>query len=127
MVNQPGNSKSGAFALEYRRDLGEYVQWTAGFLDEGKNAQTDRRGAVSEIWLAKSFLDHRLSLGVGVGAYLAQDSMRQGKRDFVTPIRSITAAYNFTSHFSLRATLERVITNYNRDSDVFLAGISCRF
>jgi hypothetical protein len=127
IVNEPGNGHSNAFGVEYRRDLGQYVQWSVGYLNEGKTPLADRQGVEGEAWLAKSFFDNRFSLGAGVGLYLAHDSMRAGDSTFVAPVRSFTLAYEVTPHLTVRATWDRPITNYNRDSDVAKFGIGYRF
>lgn len=127
IVNEPGNGHSDAFGVEYRRDLGHYLQWTVGYLNEGKSALADRQGLEGEAWLAKSFFDNRFSLGAGVGLYLAHDSMAAGNSTFVAPVRSFTLAYEVTPRFTVRATWDRPITNYNKDSDVAKFGFGYRF
>jgi len=124
VINQPYNVKTQSVALEYRRDISAYLQWSIAYLDEGDSALADRRGIIGELWLSKSFFDKRLSLSAGVGPYAARD---RKQNPFVTTMRSFAAAYQVTPSVGARATWERVITNYNRDSDVFLIGGSYRF
>lgn len=127
VVNQPGNASSRAFALEYRRDLNSYLQYTLTAQSEGGNAMIDRKGVAGEIWLAKSFLDDRLSLGAGIGLLAAHDGMRPSDKNFVTPMRSISAAYRINPDWSVRVKFDRVISNYNRDTDIFMLGVGRRF
>jgi hypothetical protein len=40
---------------------------------------------------------------------------------------SASANYRFTNHWSIRAIWNRLITNYDRDSDIILVGPGYRF
>lgn len=128
VVNIPGNGSSTAGSIEYRRGLWRYVEWTAGALYEGRSNLIDRYGLTTQIWLAKSFFDDRLALGAGFGLYLAQDRLREQRSSaFFSEIVSITASYRLSSRLLIRGTWDRVITDYDRDTDVFLGGIGYRF
>jgi len=133
VVNIPGPGRSGAVALEYRRGIWRYVDWTARALYEGRSALIDRYGVTSQLWLAKAFLDDRIALGAGFGGYLALDQRRGGNEQklntnfFVTEVASITGSYRLSEHWLVRGTWDRIITSYNRDSDIFLGGIGYRF
>jgi hypothetical protein len=129
VINLSGDGHANDFGVEYRRDLGDHLQWTAGFLDEGKSTLADRRGLTSELWLTQSMFNNRLSIGAAGGLYLAHDSVRPDDNTFVTPMGSVTVAYQLTSHITARLTWDRIITlgNYNRDADVGKFGIGYRF
>jgi hypothetical protein len=127
VVNIPGDGKSGAFALEYRRGLWRFVEVTAGALYEGRSALIDRYGVTTQLWLAKPFLDDRISLGIGVGPYFAVDRRNNSKEVRTPIIFSTTGSYRISQDWLLRATWDRIITTYDRDTDIFLAGIGFRF
>jgi len=132
VVNITGPGHAVAVALEYRRGIWRYLEWTARALYEGKSDLMDRYGITSQLWLAKEFFDDRLALGAGLGGYLARDRRggTQTNRSadfFLAEVASVTAAYRFTPHWALRATWDRTITTYNRDTDIFLGGIGYRF
>ena len=130
VVNIPGpNGKSAAFALEYRRGIWRYLEWTARALYEGQNDQIDRYGATSQFWLAKEFLDDRISLGAGAGGYVGVDQRRSGHdgKQFFAEVVSITGSVRLNNHWDLRGTWDRTITGYDRDTDLFLGGIGYRF
>ena len=130
-VFNEGSSHSFATALEYRRGLLRYLEWSASLLYEGESDLIRRRGVATQLWLSKSFLNDRLSLGVGAGPYLAIDSKdteeRGGRDTYVLPVITMTAAYRFHPHWGARLSWNRVITDYDRDSDVWLAGVSYLF
>jgi hypothetical protein len=127
VVNIPGDGKSLALALEYRRGLWRYLEWTAGALYEGKSSMIDRYGLTTQLWLAKPFLDDRFSLGIGAGPYFAVDQRLQDRKVRIPVIFSTTGSIRITDNVLLRATWDRIITTYDRDTDIFLGGIGYRF
>jgi hypothetical protein len=128
VVNIPGNGSSTAGSIEYRRGLWRYVEWTAGALYEGRSNLIDRYGLTTQIWLAKPFFDDRLALGAGVGFYLAEDRRREDRTGaFLSEMVSITVSYRLSRHWFIRSTWDRIITDYDRDTDIFLGGIGYRF
>lgn len=134
VVNIPASSGSGrsrAIALEYRRGLWRYVELTIGGLYEGRNDLINRYGLTTQLWLAKAFLHDRLALGAGLGGYFAIDKRRgDSERNgdvFVSEIASLTGSFRLSEHWLIRTTWDRVISSYNRDTDVFLGGIGYRF
>jgi hypothetical protein len=128
VVNIPGNGNSTAGSIEYRRGLWRYVEWTAGALYEGRSNLIDRYGLTTQIWLAKPFFDDRLALGAGIGFYLAEDRRREDRRGaFLSEMVSITVSYRLSRHWFIRSTWDRIITDYDRDTDIFLGGIGYRF
>ena len=127
VVNIPGHGKSLALALEYRRGLWKYLEWTAGAIYEGKSSLIDRYGVTTQLWLAKPFLDDRLSLGIGLGPYFAIDRRLDTKVIRIPYMFSTTGSVRITKDVLIRATWDRVITTYDRDTDIFLGGIGYRF
>ena len=126
VVNIPGSGRSTAVALEYRRGLWRYLEWTVRALDEGSSGLIDRYGLTSQLWLAKAFLDDSIALGFGFGGYCAIDQ-RSNSDFFASEVASVTARIRLSEDWFLRATWDRIITSYNRDSDIFLGGIGYRF
>jgi len=127
VVNIPGDGTSAAGSIEYRRGLWRYVEWTAGVLYEGRSILIDRHGLTTQLWVAKPFFDDRLALGTGFGFYLAEDSRREQRTIVFSEIVSLTASYRLSPHWLIRSTWDRIVADYDRDSDVFLAGIGYRF
>jgi hypothetical protein len=129
IVNIPGApGKSTALALEYRRGVWRYLEWTARALYEGKSDLIDRYGLTSQLWLAKEFLDDRVSIGAGFGGYVGLDQRRAFQnKEFFAEVASITGSVRLSRHWDLRGTWDRTITAYDRDTDLFLAGLGYRF
>lgn len=127
VVNIPGDGHSQAVALEYRRGLWRFIEWTAGALYEGKSSLIERYGLTTQIWLAKPFLHDRISLGIGIGPYFALDRRLKTGQERLPIIFSTTGSFRIGEDWLIRATWDRVITTYDRDTDIFLGGIGYRF
>jgi hypothetical protein len=129
VLNSARGEQGTAMAAEYRRSIFRYLDWTVGLLNEGDTRPIGRYGAMSQLWAVHPFFNDHLVLGVGGGPYLARDnySGEDGQRTTLAGALSLTAAYRFTSHWAIRATFNRIITDYSRDTDVFLGGLSYRF
>lgn len=123
----------GAFAksIEYRHGFGPYVEASVAWLDEGYTALTRRNGATGQLWPGNSFFGDKLRLSVGAGPYVAIDTYRvQGgtnTSDKVSALFTMSASLHLTEHWLARASWNRVLTGYNKDSDIFLAGVGYRF
>ena len=135
VVNNPGSSRSLAVCAEYRRGLLPYLDVTASWLNEENDRLTRRNGLVSQAWLVRDFMGDHLALGVGGGVYLAVDRRSptvptDGSSSFVSGIISATASmrnFSFDPNLTARLTMNRIVTNYDRDTDMFLLGVGYRF
>ena len=87
----------------------------------------DRYGLITQLWLAKNFLDDRISMGIGGGPYISIDRRNDINRVRFPIIFSTTGSYKISQDWDIRATWDRIITTYNRDSDIFLGGLGYRF
>jgi len=130
VLNSDNTEHSFAGGIEYRRSLGTYIDWTIAVLHEGDTRHLSRYGIATQLWAVRSFLDSRLDLGIGAGPYLARDRNSDGGGQSTTRVAgdvSVTAAYRFHPRFAFRATWSRIITDYNRDTDLFFGGLAYRF
>lgn len=131
VINTLSSEKSAATSIEYRRSFSRHLDWTAAWLYEGDTRVSRRNGITTELWLMEHLMDDRLSIGIGLGPYIVLDRHAQtqggGSGSSVSEVATMTAAYRLTSDWALRASWNRVITNYNHDSDVLLGGVGYRF
>lgn len=129
--NSYNSDNTFAQSVEYRRRLNHFAEWTAAWLNEGDSSCLGRNGPLSQIWLARGFYDDRLSLGIGVGPYLAFDDYEtKGRERHITvlvPVGTMTGVYRFDEKWGVRVSWNRVVSHYDRDSDVVMAGVSRRF
>jgi hypothetical protein len=130
ILNSFGSENATAASVEYRRRLWQYVDWTASWLYEGHNSMITRNGFITQLWGVKEFFEDRLSLGAGAGVYRAVDLDSVNRKDnnrFFSGVISFTGSYRFHRHWDMRVLFDRIITDYNKDSDVILGGIGYRF
>ncbi|BCS53105.1 hypothetical protein [Geobacter sp. SVR] len=133
VVNSFDSDKSMAVSLEYRRRLLQYMDGTIGWIYEGDNRLIRRNGVSVQIWGAKDYLDKHVSLGIGAGGYISVDhyydqnrQQQEGGRS-LSGIVTLTAAYLFNPAYALRVSWHRIVTDYDRDTDVLLGGLGYRF
>ncbi|MGF6774931.1 hypothetical protein P3T21_000118 [Paraburkholderia sp. GAS334] len=132
IVNSTSSPSAFAGAIDYRIGLMKYLDLTAGYLHEGSSKIARRDGLTTQLWLTRAFIENRITLGVGVGAYYAINenensaSPGPGSGKF-SGLVSISGAYRFTAHWAARLTWNRVVTHYDRDSDVIFAGVGYRW
>ena len=130
-VNSSKNSETSiATGIEYRRGIFPYLDWTIGWLYEGDMDLLRRSGLTTQFWPTKSFLDHRISLSIGLGMYIALDTRYLHGTDedetilgLITP----TISYRFEEPWLVRLSWNRTVSRYNRDTDVILIGIGYQF
>jgi hypothetical protein len=132
ILNSLESQTSWAEAIEYRRGLTNYLDATIGYLHEGSGLAARRDGATAQLWLTRAFLDDRLSLGLGAGAYAAihhgdSGDTRTAGDGILSGLVSMSASWRVTRNWSARVTWNRVMTRYSRDTDVILGGIGYRF
>jgi len=132
IVNSFDSQNSAALGLEYRRGVTRYLDWTVGWLYEGDNRLVRRNGLTTQLWAVKSFFDDRFALGVGGGAYIVVDQYQhlvenRDSRQALSGIMTLTGSYRFHPNWHLRTSWNRIVTNYDRDTDVILGGVGYRF
>jgi hypothetical protein len=129
VLNSTKSETDTAMSVEYRRSLGRYVDWTVTWLNEGDARPIGRWGVATQLWAVRPFFDDHLALGIGAGPYFARDkySGGDGQRTTVAGDLSFMAAYRFHPRFAIRAAFSRIITDYSRDTDVFMGGLVYRF
>jgi hypothetical protein len=125
-VNNFESETAAAYQLEYRRNLSRHIDWTAGVLREGAPGPINRTGVMTELWATRQMLNDRVGIGVGLGPYLAYDS-KDSDTTRVSGVVSLTASIKVPGNLIARATWHRVVTRYDRDTDVFLLGAGFRW
>ncbi len=127
VVNTFLSEKARAYALEYRSGIMPHLDWTATAVYEGDPEIVRRNGLASQLWAVNTFFNDRVSVGIGAGPYLYIDKKHPVTGDkipaAIAPLVSLTAAEKIYDHWVVRLTWDRVVTTYNRDSDIFLLGL----
>jgi hypothetical protein len=137
VVNTFLSEQARAYALDYRRGLTPHLDWTATAIYEGDPQIIRRNGLATQLWAVNSFFDDKVNVGIGAGPYIyidqkhpATNSTTVGSQKIpaaIAPLVSLTVARQLSEHWAVRLTWHRVISTYNRDSDIFLLGLGYRW
>ena len=127
------NSESGlARAIEYRQGISPQVDWSIAWLHEGDARLVRRNGIVGQLWLTRDFLQKSVALGAGAGIYIGVDKYRTDQADeegdeTIAGVVSASGSYRFSRRWLTRVSWSRIVTDYDRDTDVILIGLGYRF
>jgi hypothetical protein len=138
IVNTFLSPKALAGAAEYRQGLLPHLDGTASFIYEGDPKIVRRSGVAFQLWPVNTFFDESTFVGIGVGPYVFIDrnhpvntgqTINVGLKDpaAIAPLVSLTIARELSDHWITRLIWDRVVSNYNRDSDIFLIGLGYRW
>ncbi|MDR0292222.1 MAG: porin family protein [Elusimicrobium sp.] len=131
ILNSFHRKTNTAAMAEYRRNVWKYLDLSAAFLYEGDSARLGRNGLIIQAWPVKRFDGGRLSLGAGLGAYItlsAHDTDDSAGASDLAAVITMSGAYRLSAvPLSLRFSWNRVITSYNKDTDVIMGGIGYYF
>jgi hypothetical protein len=128
--NRPGNRQGVARGVEVRRGISEHLDVTVSWIGENNGEEIRRKGIGSQIWLVDNVFAGRLVLGIGAGPYAFHDSRPPEKEHGHTELAGLvtfTAGYRFSEHGIGRFQWIRVMTDTDRDSDVFVLGAGYRW
>lgn len=131
VVNSFHSERATAAGVEYRRTLTPNAEWSATLLTEGEVGYAQRHGVAVQGWLLRPFTE-RTVLALGVGGYLMRDQVNrfdpnEQARTRFAPIATIAMRWRLSDDLRLQLGWSRVITDYHRDSDVFLLGAGLVF
>jgi hypothetical protein len=127
IVNSFDSQRSFAAALEYRRRLSRHIDWTVGGLYEGDNRLIRRDGVITQLWATQDLAEGMFNVGAGAGAYFDAGHYKNPGSKFASGILTLTGSYRMTDHWALRVSWNRLVTSYDRDTDVILGGVGYRF
>jgi len=138
VVNASGNFRGVANALEYRRGVMRHLDVSMTYIHEGDPRIVRRSGLGLQAWPVNTFHDDSVAVGFGVGTYIYIDNKHLGpsrrlpfagtvNTPAMAPLISPTLSWRLSDQWLVRAVWNRVVTNYNSDSDVFLLGVGYRW
>ena len=109
-----------------------HYDWTVTLLNEDVSGTIHRTGFGTQLWLVDAFLDRRFTLGFGAGLYAFVDFEPQPDSEASRPLDiaglvTVTTSYRFSDHWFTRFNWNRVTSNDNHDSDIFLLGVGYRW
>lgn len=132
VVNTFLSQSALAYAMEYRRGLIPHIDWTVSGIYEGDPEIIRRNGLATQVWAVNTFFDERISVGAGLGPYFYIDQKHPrpgylGTSATMAPLVSLTVSARLSEHWLVRLMFDRVTSDNNRDSDIFLLGLGYRW
>jgi hypothetical protein len=130
VVNGFEGAKSLAWAVEYRRGLGRFFDVSMSYVHEGDSRLVRRDGFGLQGWLGRAFFNQRLSLGLGIGVYVAADEYKEadaGGSRTIAGLITPSFSWRLGRRALARISWNRMASSYHRDTDVFLLGVGKRF
>ncbi|WP_416048758.1 hypothetical protein [Cupriavidus basilensis] len=127
IINNFDSPSGTAFAVEYRRGILPYVDLTATYLNEGDARVVRRQGVAAQAWLVRPFFNDHLTLGIGLGPYVARDRDEGGGITHTLGLFTMSASYRISRSWTSRFSWHRTVTTNSRDSDVMVLGLGYRF
>jgi hypothetical protein len=128
IVNSLESEGAVATGVEYRHAFNGVLRGTVAWMNEGDSRLVGRNGIVTQAWLEPGFSGDRFTLGIGFGVYFAEDRRREGDDSAVASgILTMTASYRFGRDWTGRLSWNRVVSSYDRDTDVIVFGVGYRF
>ncbi|HEY1226985.1 MAG TPA: hypothetical protein VGF26_06650, partial [Ramlibacter sp.] len=127
IVNSFKSEKATGYGVEYRHTVNPNVEWSLTAMNEGRIGVAQRKGVAAQLWLLRPFTEHTV-LELGMGGYVMRDqidrdNVREEPKTHFAPIASIGMRWRVTPMMRAQLSWSRVITDYHRDSDVFLLGV----
>ena len=100
-------------------------------MNEGRIGVAERKGVAGQLWLLRPFTEHTV-LELGMGGYVMRDQINRNNileepKTHFAGIASIGMRWRLTPMMRAQLSWSRVITDYHRDSDVFLLGVGWLF
>jgi hypothetical protein len=132
ILSSYGSETAVAESVEYRRGIWRYLDVSASYIHEGGHVQSRRDGAAAQLWLTRGFFDDRPTLSAGVGPYVAitqNDDLPQNRTGDgrISGLLSVSASYRLRHHWLTRLPWNRIVTRYDRDTDLIEAGVGLLF
>ena len=132
IVNSLASEKGIAACVEFRQGLRQHLDGTLSLIHEGDAELIRRNGLAGQLWLTRAFFGDRLTLGVGAGFYLSIDEYHaaapdEGSKHVFSGLVTMSVGYRVAESWIVRYSWNRVVSDYDRDTDVLLLGLGRRF
>jgi hypothetical protein len=113
-------------ALEYRRAVGRYMDWTVTAINEGNAPQSKRNGVATQLWLIRS-LNQKWSWAWARAGTSTPSAGRPQARSHKAGLVSVAGRYHLSKRVVGVLNWNRVVTDYHRDADLLLLGLGYSF
>jgi hypothetical protein len=128
VINNVRNPNAWGGSAEYRYRFAQDFDATVAYIYEGDPQVARRSGVTAQIWPVRTDVTTGFEVGAGFGVYGFVDKKRQPLPGQVTsvaaaPVVSLMVSHAFLTHWFGRFIFDRVVSNYNRDADIWRLGV----
>ena len=132
VINISGNPNAFGFSTEYRYLFTRSIEGTITYIYEGDPRVARRGGVTAQLWPVRHDVASGFEVGAGFGAYAFIDKKRQPIPGQITtaavaPVVSLMLSHAVYSNIFARAIWDRVVSNYNRDADIWRIGVGLSY
>lgn len=120
------NETGGAWQAEYEYRH-EYIGLSTLYLNEGDVIDHKRDGVAAQFRIFAPVPSDRFSLSIGCGPYRWYDTQPTMIARGWAGLYGVAGSYAITESVIAKATWNRIESDDNRDSDVFLVGLGYRW
>jgi hypothetical protein len=115
------------FMVEYRDAFWPHGAWSVSLISEGDTTQMRREGLAAQFWLTRAFAGRHVELEMAAGPYFTRVVLMDAEPSRIvwTTSAKITvgAGFRIDNELCLRLHWNRILTSYNRDTDVLDVGL----
>jgi hypothetical protein len=130
VINNLTSDRSSVFGLEYRFRPAPHFELSGSVLDDAAGPDGRHAGLTGEAWVVQDFLSRQLSVGLGIGPYVALSAYHTDDGRLaasVVGLASMTVSWRMSRSLALRLNWHRGFTGDDQDRDVVTAGLGWRF
>lgn len=130
VINISGNPNSWGGSVELRLPLARHIEFSSSYIYEGDPKVARRSGVTAQLWPIRSDEFSGVEIGAGFGVYVFVDKKSnvpgQAQSAVIAPLMSIVLSWPASSTWFGRFIWDRVVSNYNRDADIWRLGFGRR-
>jgi hypothetical protein len=130
VINDLTSDRSSVFGLEYRFRPLPHLELSGSVLDDAAGPDGRHVGLTGEAWVVQDFLSRQVSVGLGVGPYVALSTYHTDDGRVaasVVGLASMTVSWRMSRSLALRVCWHRGFTGDDQDRDIVTAGLGWRF
>lgn len=125
VTNRAGQKSHRGYELDVQRAINGRFGYSVAFIDEGDSGLTARKGVAAQAWFVAP-AGEKWTFSAGVGPYAAYESRPEERGGKLLALVSFKASRRLTKSVSLACRMNRAVSGYDKDADMFLCGIEAQ-
>ena len=121
ITNRDGQKGHLGYQAEFQHAQNDAVRYSASVIDEGNSTMTNRVGVAGQVWYVAPAAG-RFTASVGAGPYVADEREPANHGVKLLGVISLRVEGAVTPKTSCGVRMNRIVSGYNEDEDMFMAG-----